>query len=132
MSTLSIHVTTPFAGVPDARGDKRIYAAGWVGETDEETAGFAVAMGFAAPVGDWPEAAVAGVATLARIVAEFRAFGIEPTQRDVYRAVEVMAREARRAAEAGHDTPVASDPAAAATSAAAAAAGAPRAPRRRR
>jgi hypothetical protein len=131
MSTLSIHVTTPFAGVPDARGDKRIYAAGWVGETDEETAGFAVAMGFAAPVGDWPEAAVAGVATLARIVAEFRAFGIEPTQRDVYRAVEFLAREARRAAD-GAGEPVPAATAAAAATSAAAAAGAARAPRRRR
>jgi len=131
MSTLSIHVATPFEGVPDARGDKRIYAAGWVGETDEETAGFAVAMGFAAPVGDWPQAALAGVATLAHLIAEFRARGIEPTQRDVYRAVDVMAREAARDARSAASDSAAAAPAAAATSAAAAA-GAARAPRRRR
>lgn len=77
-------------GMPDARGDRALYPKGWVGPVDAEFAVYVAAMGYAWPVGEWPDELEASVAVVRAIVDLFRAANIEPTQADVTR--ELMAR----------------------------------------
>lgn len=77
-------------GMPDARGDRALYPKGWVGPVDAEFAVYVAAMGYAWPVGEWPDEIEASVAVVRAIVDLFRAANIEPTQADVTR--ELLAR----------------------------------------
>ena len=74
-------------GEPNILGDRVRYPKGWLGEMDEDLAGYFLAIGCARSPKPLPDDLAAGVETLRAIVTAFRAQRVEPTYRDVYLAV---------------------------------------------
>ena len=95
---LSVQMLREWLGDKDARGDRPIYSKGYVGEMDGESAVYVAAMGYAWPVGTWPEEILLSVEVSRAIVDLFRAENIEPSKADLTR--EVQARIAFAEAEA--------------------------------
>ena len=80
---LNIHMLRDAQGLPDARGDRVLYPNRWTGLADEDFAVYAVAMGYALTVGEWPEDKKLSVEFCAAIVQLFRDAGQEPSQTDL-------------------------------------------------
>lgn len=87
---LNIHMLRDAQGLPDARGDRVLYPNRWTGLADEDFAVYAVAMGHALTVGEWPEDKKLSVEFCTAIVQLFRDAGQEPSQADL--TVEVAAQ----------------------------------------
>lgn len=114
MTMLNIHMLREAQGLADARGDRALYPKYWNGSADAEFAVYAVAMGYAQPLGDWPEDIKQSVASCAAIVEALRAEGVEPTQDELTTAVinlgilaaAAEAESEQAAAEPAVDAPV--------------------------
>ncbi len=87
-----VEMLSDWEGEPDIRGDRIRFARGWIGEMDDDSAGFCIAIRHARPTKTLPDDVAAGVETLRSIIADFRARRVEPTFRDVYRVVIAAAQ----------------------------------------
>ena len=102
---LNIHMLREAQGLADERGDAVLYPRNWNGSADGDFAVYAVAMGYAQAIGDWPEEILLSLEVVRAIVGLFRAADIEPTQKNV--ADEITLRlalaeqEAREALSSG-------------------------------
>lgn len=79
-NSLQAHFAVNIDGPPDVRGDRRRYSPGRNDEVPVDFAIYSVAMGYASPIGVWPEETMKAVAGVGEIVALFRTGRVEPTQ----------------------------------------------------